>query len=483
MYIGLDVGTSSVKGVLFSQSGQPLDEASQSYPIQGGKNELELDPLQVQDAVLAVLSQIGKRSGGAVRAIGISSLGEAAVLLGRDDRPLANAILPGDRRGTDEAEAFAGRDDLIQRTGLPVSATYTVSKLLWICRHQPDLYEKIHHVMLFGDYIAFCLTGERGIARSLASRTFAYDIELGRFFSPAQEIDEDWFSHPLDADQKVGRLRDQVALETGLPPGIPVFAGGHDQPCAAVGVGAVIPGTASDSIGTSECIAVNLGRSRLSAQQICQTNFACEPFMVAGYYNTMAYTHTAGRLVEWYLRTLLQNREEGAYQQFNDGCQDSPTGILVLPHFSGSGTPYMDPASTGAIIGLDLRSGPGELYQAILESICYEMRINLQLLQKGGIQCNRIVAVGGGAKSNVWLQMKADIYQMPVSVSACFDASALGAAVAAACGCGDYESIVQGAEQMTGCTATFFPRQQQMRQYDAVYDRYQRVYEALKAVR
>lgn len=483
MYIGLDVGTSSVKGVLFSRQGQPLDEASQSYPIQGRKNELELDPLQVRDAALSVLAQIGARHGSSVRAIGISSLGEAAVLLGAADEPLANAILPGDRRGTDEAEQFARRDDLIRRTGLPVSATYTVSKLLWIAGHQPERYEKIRHVMLFGDYIAFCLTGERGIARSLASRTFAYDIETGTFFAPTPEIDSHWFSQPMDADQRVGELSAAVSRRTGLPAGIPVFAGGHDQPCAAVGVGAVAPGTASDSIGTSECITVHLGTRRLDAPQIRASNFACQPFLVAGNYDTMAYTHTAGRLVEWYLRTLLQNRDRSPYQQFNDACQDSPTGILVLPHFSGSGTPYMDPDSTGAVIGLNLHTGPGELYQAILESVCYEMRLNLQLLEQSGIDCRHIVAVGGGAKSKAWLQMKADIYQRPVSVSACADASALGAAVAAACGCGDFDSIPQGAQQMTRRTATFVPRQEQMRQYDAVYSRYERLYEAVKMVR
>lgn len=478
MYIGLDVGTSSVKAVLFSEEGKVLKKASKSYPVHGENGELELDPLEVKDAAFFVLGQV-VRYGKEIRSIGISSLGEAAVLLGKDDQVLGRAILPGDRRGTKEAEALKDKDILLRRTGLPVNGTYTVCKILWLKEKRPDIYRQIRRVMLFGDYIGWCLTKERKVGHSLASRTMAFDLEQKEFFSPAEGIDPDWFSAPAPADACVGRILPKLAQELHLPGTALVFAGGHDQPCAAAGTGAIQRGWASDSIGTSECITANLGTVRLREEVVRENNFACEPFLQPGIYNTMAYTHTAGKLVEWLYRKVA-GREPGCPVYGKE--EAVPTGLLILPHFAGSGTPYMDPMSTGAVIGLDLHTDLELLYRGILENICYEMKQNLLLWKERGIECSRVTAVGGGTKSDLWLQYKADIYEMPVCVAGCEEASALGAAIASAVGAGDFDTWEQAVSAMVSCQTVYYPDEKRKERFREAYGKYSRLYESVKNI-
>lgn len=479
MLIGLDIGTSSVKAVLFTEDGEVIKKCHRSYLFRGAEGMSELDPEQVRDAVFGVLRDVGEGQRG-IEAIGISSLGEAAVLVDDEGRVICSTILPGDSRGTQEAEALKEDGELGRRSGLPVNSTYTACKLLWIREHRPEWFAKIRYVMLFGDFIGWCLTGERRISRSLASRTLAYDIDEERFFEPADGIRPEWFSQPVDAEECVGTLLYSIAEELGLDQGIKVYAGGHDQPCAALGAGVCRPGEAADSIGTSECITVCMGTERLHADVIRDTSFACEPFLRKNHYNTLAYTHTAGRLAEWYIKDILQQPK--LYEELGGQCKAKPSQVLVLPHFSGSGTPYMDSMSVGAMIGLSLHTGRADIYQGILESVSYEMKLNLQLLKEQGIVCHKIVAVGGGAHSGEWLQMKADIYGLPIHTVHCGEASALGAAAVAASGQGIYRSIEDAAAAMVRYRKVIEPRHAVIPLYEEKYSQYRRLYGAIKDV-
>lgn len=481
MYIGLDIGTSSVKALLVSGQGEVLASASQPYPIHATSG-FELQPLEVWNAVCSVLSEVASHRF-PIRGIGISSLGEAAAVLDEQYEPICASILPGDPRGTEEAAAIIEQETLVARTGLPVSATYTVYKLLWMAKHMPEAYSRIRHVMLFGDYIGYMLTGNAAISRSLASRTSAFDIHENAFFPPFPEIDSSWFSSPVEADTRIGRLRNDVAEKLELPVGTPVFAGGHDQPCAAVGCGVASAGRASDSIGTSECLTVHMGNRSLTAVQTATYNFPSEPFLEHGVFGTIAYTHTAGRMVEWYLRNVLKSTEPRTAELMAERCGSNPSGLLVLPHLSGSGTPTMDPRSVGTIIGLTISDDDASIYKGILEGISYEMRLNLQCLAKMGVNVSHVIANGGGASSPFWLQMKSDIYRLPISVPACRDASALGAALAAATGLHDFHTVAEAAKGLVRWTHTYYPSESRAEQYDHLYDQYKEVYQTIRAIR
>lgn len=485
MYIGLDIGTSGVKAVLFSETGEMRARSVREYPVRCEGGHIELSPDEVSSAAFDALYEICSVHKD-VRAVGISSLGEACILLDADGKPLCNAILPGDVRGAEYLPMLMQtQDKLADRTGLPLNATYSLCKLLWVRDHEPKLFEQVKRVMLFGDYIAYRLTGEAGIPYSLASRTLLFDIHMMKFpssFFGFHGLSPALFSPPVSAEEKTGAVLPAAAARTGLPAGTAVFAGGHDQPCAAMGAGALTAGEAVDSIGTSECITPVIGQTGFAAGFIKETNLACEPFLQTGVYNTMAYTHTAGRLLKWYACSILGRGGEHVFHELDAMCGKDPTGLLVLPHFSGSGTPYMDHLSTGAVVGLNLHTKPSDLYQAIMESVSYEMKINLELLKENRIPLKKIFAVGGGANSDVWLQYKANIYGLPVYTPQCKEASALGAAICAAKGFGAYSSFKEAAEHMVHIEREYFPDTRRTGAFLEQFERYRGLYRQIKGI-
>lgn len=485
MYIGLDIGTSGVKAVLFSETGKIIKRACREYPVHGEGEQIELFPQEVTGAVLGALRELSSARH-EIRAIGISSLGEACVLLGQDATVLRGAILPGDKRGAEYLSRIRQyENEIIKMTGLPLNATYTLLKLMWVREHEPGLYKKTKRVMLFGDYIAYMLTGEAGISYSLASRTMAFDIHSMKFSSSLFGffgIDPVLFSSPVSPEGKIGGLLPEIARRTGLPAGTAVYAGGHDQPCAAIGAGAFQKGEASDSIGTSECITAVLGEEKLEPSFIKNTNFPCEPFLTGGIYNTMAFTHTAGRLLKWFTENVMRTGKTESYHSLDLKCKETPSGLLVLPHFSGAGTPTMDHMSVGAVVGLNLHTTAFDIYQAIMESVSYEMKINLDRLFQNGIKLNRIYAAGGGAGSDIWLQYKANIYGIPILTTECKEASALGAAIAAAVGDGCYGTVEEAGKNMVHVKREYLPDDKLAAAFSMQYEKYKRLYEQIKGI-
>lgn len=484
MYIGLDVGTSGVKAIIFSPEGKTLCQSSRTYPLCGTGEKLELSPDTVFDKTLEVLGEIAveKRE---VRAMGLSSLGEACVFLDKDGNSVRNTILPGDPRGSEFIprlfSAFpSGRIEEI--TGVPVNSTYTLLKLLWIKKHEPENYEKTAMVMLYGDYIAWRLSGNRGISHSLASRTLIFDCR-NRVFSreilDTLDVNPGLFSSPVSADSFIGTLTPAVCAVTGLPPGTNVYAGGHDQPCAAAGSGCLVPGQAADSMGSSECITPVIGETPFDSAFIAKTNFAAEPFLTVGMYNTMAYTHTSGRLLEWFVKSILKR---SSYAELDRLCRREPTGLLILPHFAGAATPTMDHRSVGAIVGLNLHTDEVRIYQGLMENINYEMKLNLDLLRANGVTLQEITASGGGAGSKVWLGIKADIFGVPIRIPECNESSAMGAAMAAARGTGAFSSYEEAARAMVRIKTVYEPDQTRVTQFEEQYLRYGGLYAGIKHI-
>lgn len=487
MYIGLDLGTSAVKAVLFDLEGNMIKRSSKEYGIHGAGEDLEISPNELLNSVIYVLSEVAVFSK-EIKAIGISSLGEACVLIDSNGNPLMNSILPGDKRGAEYLPDLLSRineTNVVEITGVPVNSTYTINKILWIKKKRPDIYEKTYKFMLFGNYIAYKLTGEEAIDYSLASRTMAFDYKEKKFSSviaKAAEIEEGMFPKVVSPGTLIGKVSSAIARDTGLSPNTLVFAGSHDQPCAALGSGAIKKGEAIDSIGTSECITPIIGKSCFTPEFIKSTNFACEPFIEDGIYNTMAFTHTAGRLLNWYVNSIIKENDSSPYQKLDKLCSAHPTKLLILPHFSGSGTPYIDHASTGAIVGLNLHTNDVDLYQAMMESISYEMRINIDLLHQNGIQFNRIIAAGGGSNSDVWLNYKANIYNIPISTLQCNEASAMGAAMIAAKGDGNFDSFDEAIKMMVKVKKVYYPNPRLVPEFYEQYQKYQNLYSSVKNV-
>ena len=333
---------------------------------------------------------------------------------------------------------------------------YTLAKVMWFREKMPDLYRNTSSFMLFGDYITFMLSGKAVIDYSLASRTMALNIVDNKWDSKmlgAAGIDRDLFSTLAPAGTTVGNIRPELADELGINRNALVVTGSHDQVCAAVGSGILEDGMAVNGMGTSECITPFI-KSAVTGPKMLESNFGCVPYIMEGTYVTYAFNFTGGSLLKWYrdnfaYQQVMQSKKTGEspYTILDREAFNKPTDIFVLPHFAGTGTPYMDVSAKGAILGLTFDVTPGILYKALMEGVVYEMFYNVECLEQAGIPIKGLRAVGGGAKSDLWLQLKADIMGRKIEKLNIDEAGNLGNIMIAGIATGVYKSYKDAAEQ------------------------------------
>ncbi len=484
---GIDIGTTACKVSLYDAGGALIREIESEYAARSAQSPLEIDLGAVYAAVVGILKQMAPDCGG-LAAIGVTSFGETAALLDEEDRLLTNAMLYTDPRGTQEAEEIAGRLGALHVasiTGLTPNPMYTLPKLLWLKRHEPALFSRIRKILLIEDYIVYRLTGIRQIDYSLASRTMAFDVrrlqwsgELLRYAG----LDAALFSKPVPSGTAAGPLRAELAREIGLPPGTLVVNVAQDQISACVGAGALKPGDAVDSTGTVECI-TPVYEGFPDPARIQKGRYSVVPFVRPGTYASYAFSYTGGALLKWFRDEMKKRPGEGGfYDEMNARLGDEPSGLMVLPHFAGAGTPYMDPSALGAVVGLTLRSTDADLYRALMEGVAYEMRVNLEALGDAGIGVGRLLAAGGGAKSAAWLQMKADILDLPIVSLGTAQCGTLGSVMLSGVACGIFGSLEEAAGAFVRQGKTYLPRKGKHENYMRVYARYKRLYPALKDV-
>lgn len=497
-YIGLDLGTSGSKAVIFDETGRIIEKSFKGYNlITEESGVVELDPNDVWNAVVHVLREVSSKckDKSEIKALSVSSFGEACIPIDYKGSILSNSIIATDSRGKEELKSITEKIEeskLIEITGLPLNSTYTINKILWIKNNKYEVFKKAWKFLLYQDFIYYKLCDEAVTDYSLASRTMAYDIrknEWSKEILGIVDIDEKLFSKTISSGCIISdSISKVVAEELNLPKSIIVVLGGHDQPCSALGAGMINEGCAVDSIGTTECVTTVL-RNKMVYSTIKTFNFPCEPFLEAGKYNTMAYLHTAGALLKWYLRVFDADRksanEKGhinLYKYFDEMCPEKPTDLYILPHFSGTGTPHMNPFSEGAIYGLQLGTTREMIYKAIMEGINYEMKINLECLKDAGIHIDKLVAVGGGSTSKTLLQIKADILGIEISTLECNEAAALGCAILAAKAVGEYNSIGEAVKAMVRIKDTIYPNYRNLQTYQYKFNKYKTILERLKDI-
>lgn len=494
-YIGLDVGTTGCKATVVDVDGYIVAYKYKEYNLVFPKpGWVEINAQEVWEAVCYVLQSINKQCSLKLKAISIASFGEALVLLDEYDRVLDNSIFYSDVRGTEEITDILNRidkEELQNLTGMPLNSMYSLNKLLWIKKHKPEVYKNTHKFMLFGDFIAYKLSGERKIDYSLASRTMALDITkkvwAEKVFD-AFTIDENKFSNLVPAGSVIGSISPGIAKQLGLPNNLILVAGGHDQACAALGAGVIDTGDAVDGIGTSECITVIVDKS-FARSTMYKNNFCCEPHVYPDKYITLAFNITAGAVIKWYRDTFERTRYEeccasgkNIYQILDSECSEEPSHLLLLPHFAGSGTPYMDSYSSGALLGLKLASNKSDIYKAILEGICFEIMFNTEILSKCGIEVKEVTAVGGGSQSDILLQIKSDIMLKPVKTLHTSESGTIGLAILCAVACGDYHDINSAVNALVKTDKIFHPRVDFYEKYRYKYEVYKRIYPAVKEI-
>ena len=493
--MGVDIGSSRCKAVLFTADGDVIAEAIESYtPRFPAPSHVEIDPDTLWSAAARAIRAAASAASDPVAAVGLSSHGETFVPVDHEGQALGPAILNTDHRAADEArwwEERLGRERIFETTGLIVHPMYPLPKLLWMRRHQPDLFASAARFVSISEYLLLKLGLPPIIAYPLACRFMAFDV---RRLTWSQEIlaeaglTPDRLPLPQPAGATAGRLSPTTAADLGLPAHTPLIVAGHDQPCGALGMGAIAPGMVTDSLGTYECLvavtdAPTLGPPSLAAS----LNSYCH--VVPGQYITIAY-FPAGIMLQWFCDTFCTPDADAAhaagltvFDYLEARAPDGPTGLCVLPHLIGSGNPHFDTRATGVIIGLRQNSDRPQLYRAILEGIACELDLIAETLARVVGDFHTIRCTGGGARSRLGLRLRAAIAGRRLQTLTTPEAVCLGAALLAGVSAGLYRDLPEAVAHAVNVADTVEPDPRTAHQYQPQVRQYRLLYPALAPVR
>jgi len=495
MYLmGLDIGTTGCKASLFRENGELVAVSRREYEIlfpapgwaeQDAENVWRL----AQECIVEVIHT--SKAYREITAIGLSVQGEAVIPVDVNGNALRNAILGMDTRTNEQnrwLEERFGRHELYSRTGMPIHTINTLPKLVWLKTHEPQTWQQAYRFVLYEDFLIQKMTGQWGLSRCLASRTQLYDLQEGEWSEEilsAIELEPVRLSPLYDSGTAVSTLRSELATAWGLSNQPLVVTGGHDQACGALGVGLVRPGLSMVSSGTAEVVEVALEKPALG-EVLEKANISCYVHPITGLYLAMTLNHSGGLLLRWFRDAFCSDikaeaiaRGEDAYDLIFGNLPDSPSPLLLLPHFSGSGTPWMDTTSKGAILGLTFSTTRGDVALAILEGLTYELNLNLELLREGGVIIKELRAIGGGARSKRWLELKANVTGIPVLVPKVTEAASWGAALLAGKGAGVFTDLTQAAEATLEFTNRYEPNLEQHVAHARHYALYKELYPTL----
>lgn len=485
-FLSFDVGTTCCKCQLFSENGDILAYKSEEYPLKRVGDESYVDIEGVWALVKEMMRFAAARGG--FSSTCVSCLGESFVLLDKDDNILTLPMLYTDPRGEKEAEDILqkfGADELFARVGVLPQSMFSLSKLLWIRRNRPGLFERADKLLLVCDYLGYLLTGERIIDYGLASRTGAFNVHKSEFdedILSAFGVDVSLFSTPKRAGSIVGKLRAELREELGIENEVTLVIGSHDQICSALGAGAVKAGNAVDGLGTVECVTAVFDRAS-ARTQMGRQGYPLVPYAQEGLYCTYMLNYSSGLLVNWFKNKLLhgyKGEEENFFTYIEKGMKEGPTGILALPYFAGAATPYQNINAKGAILNLDANASDSDVYKSILEGTAMEMRFNAEQVLSYGIDVRSVVATGGGANSKKWLQIKADIQNIPVRTLRSSEGGLCGCAMLQSVAMGKAKNLAEAAEIFVRYKDEFVPDAETHAAYGEQYEKYKKLYKTVK---
>ncbi len=446
-YMGVDIGTSGCKAVLFDEHGNQITSSYREYNIiSDHPGRAELDPDEVTGKCFEVIREAASSvPEGSVKGLGISSQGEAFTLVDEKGKALTNAFVSSDIRAvkyvSDWPAAF-GEDRLYSITGHTPHPMFSLFKLLWVRDNMPEKWRSARKILCFEDLLQYRLgINNPAIGWSLAGRTMLFDVVnhcWNREIISNIGINEDQLSRPLPTGSLAGIMDKKIASSLGMKGDVHIVTGGHDQPSSALGAGATGQGVAVYSSGTVDCITPAF-RSPIFSHDLQKSNLCTYDHAAPGMYATIAYSLTGGNILKWFRdqfgqseTTLAGQLSRNPYELLLEKMPYDPTGLIVFPYFTPSGTPYFDTSVKGAILGLRLSTTREEIMKALLEGVILEMRLNLDILNNAGYQIKELRVIGGGAKSKLWNQMRADILKKPVTVSGVTEAGCMGVAMLAA---------------------------------------------------
>jgi len=493
--LAIDMGSSSCKAVAFSLDGRILAERSHSYsPETPHPAWAQMSAQVFWDALRNVTRGIVNAvSGDPVEVLAISSHAETFVPVNEQLQPVGPAILNMDNRAVSQAnwlaEALRPRH-IFEITGLAVHPMYPVPKILWMRENQSDTFRAAAKFLGVVDYLLTRLGLPACIDYSLASRFLAFNIlqkQWSEEILSACDLTPGRFAVPVPTGTVVGHLSSSMAQDLGLPAGTSVVVGGHDQPCAALGMGVVESGRVSASLGTYECLLAASDAPALNdAAYSANLNTYCH--VVPDRYVTLAY-FPSGIMLEWFLHLLYPDRA-GSAASVGEICAalearapSAPSGLCIAPHLLGTCNPDFNPHATAVIFGLRPDSSAAQIYKGILEGIACELRSMTELLQRVAGVFHDLYVTGGGCRSPLGLELRAALTGCRLHRMRCPEAVCLGTAILAGVGTKTYSSLSEAITQLVQVADTIDPDEQTADSYHLQLQQYQLLYTSLAGVR
>lgn len=492
--LGIDIGTSACKAVVFRFDGTVAASADSDYPIYYPKKGwAEQDPKEWWQGACKAVKQVlekGNIKGEEIAGIGVDGQSWSAVALDKSGEVLTNTPIWMDTRAKDiceERNSKIGFENIFEISGNPLQPSYTTAKILWYKRNLPEVYQKIDKILQCNSYIVYKLTGKITMDVSQGyglhcfnMRTKQWDEKMCERLGITRSFLPDLFS----CSEVVGAVTQTASEKTGLSIGTPVVAGGLDAACGTLGAGVVHPGDTQEQGGQA------------GGMSICLDTYQADPSLilschvVPGRCLLQGGTTGGGGAMRWferefgdYERMMEVPSGESSLVQMNHLAKKVPAGsegMIFLPYMSGERSPIWNPSAKGMFYGLDFSKTKGHFIRAVMEGVAYSLRHNLETAKNCGAKVAELRAMGGSANSLLWTQIKADVTQKTIKVPASDTATALGAAILAGVGTGVYESCEQAVENMIKITRIHHPNQANQKHYDQSYKLYLELYDQLK---
>ena len=493
--IGIDIGTSGTKTVLFDEKGRALKSSLAEYPLYQPQNGYaEQNPADWYNAVAKTVKDvISQTDVNSIIGIGLSGQMHGLVMLDEKNEVIRPSIIWCDQRTSAECKEITekvGAKKLIEITANPALTGFTASKILWVRNNEPENYKKCRHILLPKDYVRFKMTGVYATEVSDASGMQLLDIakrcwsdEVLRML----DINPEFLPKVYESPEITGYIDAEFSRITGLPEGIPVVGGAGDNAAAAIGTGVAEDNKAFTTIGTSGVVFAHTSQMKIDPLGRIHTFCAAVP----GCWHVMGVTQGAGLSLKWFRDNFCTSEKETAklmncdeYYLMDMEAKTVPIGadrLFYLPYLMGERTPHLDPDARGVFFGISAVHTKKHMLRAVMEGVVYSLRDCIEVFREIGIESTDMTACGGGGKSPLWRQMLADVYGCSVKTAAISEGPALGVAILALVGTGIYKSVEEACAEIVRTDVIQPPIKENSAQYEKYYELYREIYPSLKS--
>jgi xylulokinase len=492
--LGIDVGTGGTRALIIDQQGKIVAAATENHepfasPKIGWAEQKPEDWWRACGIAVRKALSGGNLTGADIACVGFSGQMHGAVMLDEADAVVRPALIWCDVRTEKQCEELTrkiGAERLIQLTCNPALPNFTLTKLLWVRENEPTNWDRVRSIMLPKDYVRFRLTGQKAIDVADASGTLMLDVAKRRWSSEvlqAAEISVSLLPALYESQDVCGQISHDGATATGLRAGTPVVAGAGDQAAGATGMGIVAPGSASATIGTSGVVFAATDRPALDPKGRLHTFCHAIP----GRWHVMGVTQAAGLSLRWFRDQFGAGPEDGRdpYERLTDEAQKVPPGVeglLWTPYLMGERTPHLDPKARAALVGLTASHTRAHVIRAILEGVAFSLKDTFAIFEEMGVPVNNIRLGGGGARSPLWRQIQADVYDHEIEIVEAEEGAAYGAAILAGVGAKAWSSVDEACKAVVRVKTRVAKNPSAVSVMNPQYQAYRRVYQATKSI-